>query len=347
MDRWIDRYRRRLEFGRLLGRTADCLSGCLLVFGSLVLVVKLLLPALWPGVLWTGLAAVPVVGFLWLLTRREAYSRSESVALLDRKLDAGGLLMTLAETPDDRWAEQLSAGNRVWRDSLPKVRPVRLLKLLALPVLFAVGACFVPLRDARTQSVLHKTVGQQAAEELQTTLSLLEEAEVLADEEEQQLREEIDKLAEETEQTPLTHEKWETVDALRDRLRMRLDSAELSVAKARQAANALSEAGRNGERLSEDRVAQLERDALQALEQLGRRKSSSPLPDDLRSDLQRLSQDGEFRMPRDSVERQKLLAELNEYLEQESHRLAELRQQSSVCRDGTCPHCGSPQQGGT
>ena len=266
MDRWIERHLRRLAFGRFLERAADALAVFLFVFGTAVLVVKLLVPALWPHVLWLAAAVVPVGLAAWIVSRRNRYTRTNSVAMLDRRLEVGGLLMTLAETPDEQWAEQLPQAESIWQESIPKVRPVRFAKCLMLPLLFAVGACFVPLREAKAEPILPNVVGKQASEQLVEMLDWLEDADVMADEEEEQLREEIEKLADQTEDTPLTHEKWETVDALRERMQMRLETAALSASKTHDAIAALANsASGDGAELSLERTLQLEKDVLDAL----------------------------------------------------------------------------------
>ena len=347
-DRWIERHLKRLAFGRFLERVADGLAAFLFVFGTAVLVVKLLLPAMWPHVLWLAAAAIPVGLTAWILSRRNRYTRTESVAMLDRRLRAGGLLMTLTETPDEQWAEQLPQVESVWQESIPRVRPVRFAKCVTLPLLFAAGACFVPLREARTEPILPNTVGKQASEQLEEMLDWLEDADVMADEEEKQLREEIDKLADQTEDTPLTHEKWETVDALRERMQMRLDTAALSTSKTREALAALAEsASGDGPELSLDRTVQLEknvRDALQKMVQDGAFSRASP---GLQRELERLLKSGRFKLPTDPAERQKLLEDLGEFLDVEFDKLAELRTKCGNCKDGTCPFCGGKMQGGT
>jgi hypothetical protein len=347
-DRWIERYLKRLAFGLFLQRFAAWFAGFLFVFGSAVLVVKLLMPAFWPHVLWLALASIPVTFAVWLLSRCNRFTRSESVALLDRKLDAGGLLMTLSETSDNGWAARLPQVESIWRESIPKVRPVRFAGYLVLPLVFAVGTCLVPLREANPEPILRNTVGTRAAEQLEEMLDLLQEADVLEEEEQQQLREQIEKLAKETKQTPLTHEKWETVDALRERLRMRLDTASLTVSKAQNAAMTLAKADMADARpLSLERIAQLEKHILEALQKLARDGELSRAEPGLRKELERLVKNGQFKLPQDAAARKKLLDELQDFLDQESDKLSECRKQCDDSPDGTCPFCGGRKQGGT
>ena len=347
-DRWIERYLKRLAFGLFLQRFAVWFAGFLFVFGSAVLVVKLLVPAFWPHVLWLALASIPVTFVVWLLTRCNRFTRSESVALLDQKLDAGGLLMTLSETPDNGWAARLPQVESIWRESIPKVRPVRFAGYLVLPLVFAVGTCLVPLRKANPEPIIRNTAGTRAAEQLEEMLDLLQEADVLEEEEQQQLREQIEKLAKETKQTPLTHEKWETVDALRERLRMRLDTASLTVSKAQNAAMTLAKAAMADARpLSLERIAQLEKHILEALQKLARDGALSRAEPGLRQEFEQLVKNGQFKLPKDAAARQKLLDELQDFLDKESDKLSECRKQCDDSKDGTCPFCGGQKQGGT
>ncbi len=336
MHRWIARYSQRVHFGEFLRRAAEWLAGYLFVFGAAVLVVKLSMPRFWPNVLWLGLGSFVVLAVAWWLSRKSACSWHESVALLDRKLNAGGLLMTLTETTDEQWQQQLPQFESVWRDSLPKLRPTRFAKFMVLPLMFAVGACFVPLREANTAPILRNTVGRQASQELEELLEQLEDAAVLEEEEKEQLREEIDKLTEETKHTPLTHEKWETVDALRERMRIRVDASALTAEKAHNAVAALAKAGLGeGQELSAERLEQLEKDVIEALQKMAKNGDFSGASPKLRSELERLMKNGKFKLPQAGEEREQLLNELEDFLDKESEKLSKLRKECKECEGGT------------
>jgi hypothetical protein len=343
IDRWVERCWRRLRFGQFLQRLGELLAGFLFVFGTVVLLVKLLRPDFWPHVLWLGLGAMPLAVSAWWLTRRDAFTRDDSVTLLDRRLNAGGLLMMLSEAPDRAWNERLPQLERVWRDSLPRFRPRRFARLTVLPLLFALGACAVPAREARTEAALSNTVGRQTSRELEELLQSLDDAAVLQDDDKQQLRDEIEKLIEETNRAPLTHEKWETVDALKERMRLQLHTSSLTIAKARQAAALLAQGtGEDGGELSVERAEQLEQhvfDALQKLADHGGLNGASP---ELREQLEKLSHDVRRQLPQDKAERQQLLDELKEFLDREAEKLSQLGDHKDYC-----PHCNGPQQGGT
>ncbi|MCA9113615.1 MAG: hypothetical protein KDA79_00915 [Planctomycetaceae bacterium] len=342
--RWISRCRRRLAAGRFLQLAADWLLVYLFVFGTIVLTVRLGAAWLWPNVLWLGLAVVPVLALAWWKSREGRFTERESVALLDRRLGAGGLLMTLVETPDGRWSGQLPAATRQWLDSLPKVRPSRFFRTVLLPAAFAVGACFVPLREGRSGPHLESTVGQQAATDLESSLELLEDAQLIEKEEQEELREEIEQLAAETGSKPLTHEKWETVDSLRERLQMKVAGASMSVSQAREAASLLGRAlGEKGSLLTVEQQDQLSKELLEALKKLSPDGSFSGAGGDLASELQRLTKNGQLQLPQDAAARQQMLDQLQDYLDQQEQKLAQLREkvgQGGQCEGGQCQNPG-------
>jgi hypothetical protein len=344
-DQWIDRHLRRMRLGQFFHRAAEWFAGYLFLFGAVVLAVKLAFPHLWPGVLWLCGGVIVAAWGAWRLARRGQFTRDESIALLDERLNAGGLLMTLSECPHAQWEERLPQAEAQWQEALPRIRPVRFARYLALPLAFAIGSCFVPLREANTQTVTYNSVSRTATRDLESMLENLEEAAVLEEEEKEKLREEIDKLAEETKTTPLTHEKWEIVDHLRETMRVRIDTSALTVSKAQSALTELKRAseGDAGE-LSEERTLALEKDVLEALKKLGRDGKFSNAPPELRDALQRLTKNREFKLPKDAAARQEMLDQLQEYLDQEAEKLSELRQQcqGGQCKDGNCPHCGRP-----
>tara|TARA_B100000029_G_scaffold5449_1_gene6038 strand:+ start:746 stop:2002 length:1257 start_codon:yes stop_codon:yes gene_type:complete len=261
-DQWIDRLARRVRLGEFLHRAANWLAVYLLVVGALILAGKLLVPReIWPGPLgggyrpavsWLlvlcGLGSAVLLAISWWKSERSRLSRTDLVAWLDRRLGVGGLLMTLSETAtaaDDQaasWATALPEHQEVWRKSMPPVRPRRFTSYVAVPAVFAIVACVVPWRMAFSSSTLQNTVGQRETQELVQLLEELKEAGVLEQQEQEKLDEEIQKLAEDTSRSPLTHEKWETVDSLRERMQMRLDSSARSLDKALSAVRSLESA---------------------------------------------------------------------------------------------------------
>ena len=340
-DRWIDRCWSRLRFGEFLRSAADWLAVYLFVLGSAVLIVKLAIPQFWPHVLWLAVGAAPVAIAAWLISGRERFSRGESIALLDSRLQAGGLLMTLTEAPDDEWEQRLPQLESLWRTSLPQLRPVRFARQMLPAIAFVAIACLVPPRTVEAGTELRSTAGQQAAQALEELLTELDKAEVLDEEEKQELRDEIEKLVDETKETPLTHEKWETVDALQERMRLRLDETAADVGKAQEALAALKHAA-DGEQLTMplESLLQLEQEMLETLQKMMGKGAFQNAPESLKSELQRLMKDGQFKLPEDPGERQELLDSLSEFLDQESDELSELRSKCRGGRGGQCEKCG-------
>ncbi len=342
---WIARCWKRLRFGQFLTSAADWLAVYLFVLGSAVLITKLAMPEFWPNVLWLVSGAVPVAFAAWWISGRELFSRTESVALLDNRLDAGGLLMTLCEAPDELWEERLPQLETLWKTSLPQYRPVRFARQMAGPFVFVLAACLVPLREVDAAPTLKNTAGEQATSQLQELLTELEKSDVLEEEEKQELEDEIAKLVEETKDTPLTHEKWETVDALQERMRMRVETTAAELVTAQQALASLKNAA-DGDfsTLSIESMEMLSKDVLETLQKMADKGAFDNIPRDLKDQLQRLKKNGtgSFQLPKDPTELSEMLDGLSDFLEGESKKLSELR---SKCKGGKCQGCAGCEAG--
>ena len=344
---WIARCWKRLRFGQFLTSAADWLAAYLFVLGSVVLMTKLAMPQFWPNVLWLVTGAVPVAFAAWWISGRELFSRTESVALLDNRLEAGGLLMTLCEAPDELWEERLPQLETLWKTSLPQYRPVRFARQMAGPFVFVLAACLVPLREAEAAPTLRNTAGEQATSQLQELLTELEKSDVLEEEEKRELEDEIAKLVEETKDTPLTHEKWETVDALQERMRMRVETTAAELVTAQQSLAALKNAADGDfEKLSVESMEMLSKDVLETLQKMADKGAFDNMPKDLKDQLQRLMKNsagnGQFQLPKDPAELSELMDELGEFLDGESKKLSELR---SKCKGGKCKGCPGCEAG--
>jgi hypothetical protein len=338
-EQWIARCWKRLRLGQFLKNAADALAIYLFCFGTAVLIVKLAVPDLWPNVLWFGLGAIPVGMFAWWASGREKFSHTESVAILDQRLNAGGLLMTLAEAPDEQWQEHLPQFESIWKNSLPQLWPMRFIRQVILPAGFAVGAFLIPVREIQaTVDTPLNTAGKAATAQLQEFLQELDDTSVLDEEERQQLRDEIEKLVKETENTPLTHEKWETVDALRDRMRMRVDTSAATVGKASDALAQLARAMKaDGSEILPETLERLEKDVVDGLKKLAKAGAFRRLTPELREQLEKLMKDENFELP-DGLKDEELMKELQEFLDEEAARMQELRKQNG---NGN----GGPQRG--
>eukprot|EP00913_Durusdinium_trenchii_P028372 g26600.t1 len=269
VDPWLDCCRRRLDFGEFLRVAAEWLAAWLCVFGTLILIVKLFVPSMWPHVLWIAGVTVPVMYFAWRSADRRRHSRSDGAIVLDRKLQTGGLLLALADAPNAHWERELPTDQRRWTEALPRIRPTRFSRLILLPLAFSVGACFAPLREAKTDSKTSRRTRIAAVEELPAMLEDLKNADALPPEEVAHLREEIDKLIEDSKDSPLTYEKWERIDTLRSRMQNRLNERYRTVQTAQQAARRLAQEKKTGDKsLTPEQKQQLERDIARALKDI-------------------------------------------------------------------------------
>lgn len=350
-DRWVRRYVRRISVGEFLRDAAEWLAGFCFVFGIAVLAVKLRWPHLWPQVLWISAGCLPVTGVAWWLSRRRRFSRQDAIAMLDQKLEAGGLLMTLSELPGPAWKTRLPQLESLWRRALPTFRPVRFARVLVLPAVFAVATCFVPLRDIN-EPVVKGAVAQQAIQRFEELVLLYEEAEILKpdDKESEQLKDEIQKLSQETKDRPLTHEKWETHDALQERLKAKLEHQANLMSQAADSLAALTKAldqlGQTGEtKLSDEQLQQLENEVAKAMQELAKSGSFGKLSPALQQKLGQMAKSGQFQLPKDAAEREALAEELQKFLDKESQKLSELRAKCEKCNNPDCEECNKP--GGT
>lgn len=350
-DRWTRKYLNRLLFGQFLKTAAEWLGAFLLAFGTIVLLVKLMVPSLWPNVLWLGLASIPLTIAAWQFAMRDRFTASESVAYLDQKLRAGGLLMSLSETPDEHWQQKLPQLESQWAQSLPRFRPSRFARIVGIPLLFCVACGFVPLREkSLVEELTSETVAEQNVEELKALMEKLEEEQILEEEEKEQFAEELDRLLEEK-NDPLTHEKWETVDALREKMQLRLDQSSMTLSKASSAAQTLSQAG-DGDGLTPEQIQALTDQIAEGLQRLSEKgslgsKSASSLSPEMRERLNQMMANGQLTLPSDPAERQQMLDELQEMLNKECRKLSELRSQcqGGKCQGGLCPGDGQCEGG--
>lgn len=354
VDRWTQKFLNRLRIGQFLQTSAEWLGIFFLSFGTIVLLVKLTLPMLWPYVLWLGLGAFPIAAAAWVYSQRDSFTPCESVAYLDRKLNAGGLLMTLSEAPDGEWQQQLPQMETLWRNSLPRFRPVRFAKLVLIPALFSLACGFIPLREySEDEPLLNQTAREKNVEELKAQFEQLKEEEILDKEETERMEQEIKQLLADK-NDPLTHEKWETVDALWEKMQLRVDQRAVAMSKARAAAATLSKSmGGDGDPLTPEQWQELAKQIEAGMSSFsgegrtGTGKLSGKLGD--------LMKNGKLNLPGDPKELQQTLADLQDLLEAEEKKLCELRGQCQGCKNGQCQgtsladmlaDCNKPGRGG-
>ncbi len=344
-DRWIDRCWRRLRFGQFLKVAADWLAMYLLLLGSVILAVKLGWPQYWPHVLWLSAGVLPVTAIAYWLSRRNRFSREESIAVLDQRLGAGGLLMTLVEAPDADWQTHLPKFQRMWQSSLPQIWPTRFVKQVSVPVGFLIVAACIPPREIEAAPASTRmTAGQQASQQLEELFEEIQQAELLQEDERKQLDDAIERLSEDTAKAPLTHEKWETVDALRSKLKSRVDETAARMGQLKEAVGAMAAAlnGKGLEGLSTEQRERLERELFETLQKMSKDGSLPGASSAMKEKLKRLMKDGE--LPEDPLEREELLNDLKEFLDQEADKLEQLREKCKQQQEGE--QNGPQQQNG-
>ncbi|MBL4884006.1 MAG: hypothetical protein JKY95_05665 [Planctomycetaceae bacterium] len=348
-QKWISRHWKRLQWGQFLGDCADRLAFFFIVLGCLILLVKLFIPSLWPHTLWL-FALLPAMPLLaWRQTNSHRFTRTEAAALLDQKLEAGGLLMTLSETPDDHWQSYLPEVEMLWRNSLVKIRPKRFVSLLALPLAFAMVTCIIPVRETSVLQAKPRKVSQQTTEELEAILETLEEADILEEEDKAELKKELEKFAEQTKDQPLTHEQWETADFLRQNMQMKWEKNERGINSASSAIDELLSSMANSGEVSAEQLEQFENAMGENLQAMARKALNSGLEgmsDEMKKMLENLANSGKLSMPGDAQAQKKMMEELKEMLKKEAEKLAKQRGDcQGLCEGGMCEG-NQPGKGG-
>ncbi len=307
----------KLNVGHFLKVYADWLSVYLIVMGLAVLFVKLKFVGLWPGVLWLFVGLIPLAIAAWMHARRAFFTSREAIAYVDERLGAGGLLMSLAEQPDPQWEEKIDIPRSVWQQAVPYLYPKRFLKYVVLPMVFALAACLIPSRDVSAKPVVKNSVAQQATTELQAILETLKEEKLVDKEKENELQNEIEQLIEETRKSPLTHEKWETLESLKQQMVMQMQEMALQLSKSAAAAEALEMMAMDETSLTAEQIEQLQSAIGQGLEELAKTGKMSNVSPQMKKLMDKMQKEGEFKLSENPSEREQTLKELREFLEKE------------------------------
>ena len=334
-ERWLRRCYRRLEFARFLQRFSMWLAVFTLVWGGLILFSKLEHPEWWPEVAWGGLAIIPLAVVCWWTGRLERFELLETAQVLDRAIGADGLLMSLAETSDENWRSKLPQETYEWRESIPLVLPLRFLRTQMWPAVFLTSALIIPAREALSHPRVTTSVSKQATGDLDRLLTKLTDEGVIAEEESSELRTQLDQLAEQTAQGPLTHENWEALDAIRERLDMRMATSLMNNQRAFEAATSMAQAmataQANGGELSPERTGQLEGVVGEALKRFTGREDLPPeLPGVVSQMIQNMDAEGGIKLPENPVDQLKLLSELQGFLQSDSQQLSDLQRMGQI-----------------
>lgn len=274
VSNWIDRCCRRLNRGVVLRGVADWLAVWLCVFGTLVLVVKFAFPALWPGALWAAATLPLVLGLAARNALRQRFLASDGAALLDRRLGANGLVMTVAERGDGAWRGSLPRDEHVWLNALPKLRPVRFARMISLPLLFVGVALLLPRRAEPKPSHASPGPALPSFAELPADVQAAADAGLFEDPTEYNRRvEEAEQLKNGTTGAPPTAGQYQQQEAIRTRIQNLAAKQLRDAERGRKAARELAAAAKNPDKpLSKARREQLERDVAAAVQRAAERK---------------------------------------------------------------------------
>ena len=333
-QRWLRRLQLRLQMGVFLKQLVDWLVVFLLVAGVAILCIKLFWPHLWPNGAWLFAGAAPLFAAAWYYSSLRRFGDRQSVALLDRSINAGGLLMSLSETPDEQWESRLPAAESVWQKAIPAWRPWRAVKHLLIPVAFVAISCILTPRTIQSLVVQQSTISENEIAKLNDMLKELDENDVLQEEEREELLREIEKLASETRYQPLTHENWETVDALKQKMDLELASRENLLSQAASALAALERAMEQGE--NSDQQKQSLQEILDKLGIDGKTPGQSENQNDANGNQSGKGEGSNMKLPDDLKDLQTSLGDLADFIDREIKKIKQ-------CEG--CPNCGKP--GGT
>ncbi len=341
--RWLNYIQSRLQLGLFLKSLTDwCVVFCLFV-GCIFLLTKIFWVTFWPHALWLLLFAIPVVIGAWRFSRQWRYRDQQSVALLDQQLNAGGLLMTVVETPDDQWEQHLPQAEKIWRKAMPVWRPLRALKMVCLPILFLVVTCLIPPRTLQSLATAPSVVSQTEVTRLAEMLEEFEENEILEDEQRDEIAEQIAKLEKDTRNNPLTHEDWETVDAIQKQMELQLANRENQMQQLASALSVLQQSVQNRSSDTESNKEQLE-NLLEKLANASQTDSQSNNPSDSggeNGDLSKFqSENGDVQLPMDMEDLAAALQELENFIQSECDKVGQCKGKLKPCDCDECPEGG-------
>jgi hypothetical protein len=209
----LRRLARRLAIGLFVDVWAPWAVASLLVGGLVALACRLFVPSAAPVLPWLLAAPLLPIPLTLVVCVMRAYRPEEVVALADSLGGGQGLLLTLLERGDRRWAEYAAADGAP-RFEIPRLRPWRRLAPLAPAAAFLAIALWLPQRvPALSQSALADDI---AADLAASVLALKQQALITPDEQEK-LEEEIERIRRAADER-VDSAAWEAADALREKM---------------------------------------------------------------------------------------------------------------------------------
>jgi hypothetical protein len=202
----------------------------------------------------------------WFVARRKLITHPQAAVMVDRRANAGGLLLTRLETGIGEWEISLHA--LVAGLSPPRMNLARPAAAILLALAFLVAALWVPL-PRRSAHPIHAAAASRVEE-------LAQKLEAVAKEEpiEAEARKELERLREEAKQGAFDPADWEAADSLANQLDRKAEEAGSRLLKADEAAGSLAAAMDEARTLE---VLTRERDELErALMDLSNGSAQSP-----------------------------------------------------------------------
>jgi hypothetical protein len=307
----LRRLARRLAVGLFLDVWPAWAAAGLLLAGLVALVCRMFVPAAAPHLRWLWLTPIAATLPALFLCGRRAYGSADVVALADWLNGGHGLMLTLHEKDDRRWAESslLEDASAV---ALPRLRPWRKLATVPPALAFLAAALWVPQRLPLEATTI---LADDIAANLTATLAELKQQELIAPVEEKTLQEEIERIRRAAE-ARVDASSWEATDALREKIAAGLSEKQDAVKWAEESLArfaAAAEAGPGAEASAEASAAELAR-ALEKLAQSGLLAGAPP-------ELQRLLKAGKLPIAKSMRD---LAASVSKYLSETKGRFGEL-----------------------
>lgn len=237
----LARFRRRVHAAAFAGGFTWALALLLLLFAAWLVSARILgLPSAAPRAAWSALLLLPVA---WGIARAASLGLPpvSQAAHLDQRLGLGGLLLAAAETDGAAWHPTLAQRLAGAGDGLPSVRWGLLGRRLVLPAALFAGACLLPV--APPSPVARNPSIDQALEDLEAELELMQQQGVLPEEKLAELARRSEELRRATEQGK--EASWSDVDDLDARLQQERALHTDALQKTAHAARAVQEAVRN------------------------------------------------------------------------------------------------------
>lgn len=310
----VKRLRRRLALGVFLDVWPMWASGSLLAAGLAVIGCRLFFPPAAPRLPWLWLAPVLAAIPAIVVCLRRAYRLDEVVALADSLSGGHGVLLTLFENEDERWASSPMA-DAAARFALPALRPWRRLAPIAAAAAFLGAGIYLP---QRVPSPGHGVLADDIAANVNATLAELKQQQLVTPEEEHTIEEEIERIRRGAEKG-VDAASWEAADSLREKMVVSLSEKQDAVRWAEESLRRYGAASQNASGgPSEARPEAAELTA--ALEKLAKSGLLAGAP----PELQRLLKSG--KLPGDPQAMRELMAALSRHLADTHGRFGELAQ---------------------